>query len=529
MNKKNTIKIAVLCALGIILGIICSITIIPNNSGDSSEYVMADAYGQLLLNDVAASPDTEIGNDVLLESTPEPTAEPTPIPTKEPTLAPTKEPTLSPAEESTAEPKESPSPDASESPDITDTTPLPEESPSPEAIKEPTATPSLVSDPTISPSEDPNSTPAPEETKEPLTPTPSPFWVNNKDSAVELTLMDMSLEDKIYQMMIVSLDQLTGTNDTTEIDRSIYNRMVKMPVGGVVFYNKNLINKEQTSLAILNLNENAKKAIGLTMFKCVDEEGGKISRVANVKEFGIDNIGPASNIKTAEEAQEAGETVGKYLSELGFSMDFAPDADVITDSRNNVIKDRSYGKDAITVSENAASFAAGLKKYNVLSTYKHFPGHGGTIGNNKQNLPYSNKTLEELMENELVPFRKAETNEIDAIMVAHICLPNVTGNDDPASMSQMLVTDVLRNELRYSGLIISDSLNTDQIKKYYTSELAAVRAIEAGCEMLLMPEDPELTCTVIKEAINTGRLSEEQIDNAVRHIISVKLKQKAAY
>lgn len=339
-------------------------------------------------------------------------------------------------------------------------------------------------------------------------------------------LAEMTLEEKVYQMFIVTPEALTGydvVNASTEITKGW---LEKYPVGGLVYFADNIMTREQTEDMLKNTTASAIELQGMPIFLCVDEEGGRVVRVAGNDKMGVTNVGPMKDIKDKDEANKAGATVGAYLKELGFTVDMAPVADVLTNDKNTVIGDRSFGSDAAIVDEYADSYSDGLHSQGMLSVYKHFPGHGATEGDTHEGYAFTNKTYEELKAAELVPFANAQKNKIDMVMVAHIAVPNITGDNTPCTLSYKMVTEILRNDLGYDGLIITDAMNMGAITKNYSSKDATVKAIQAGVDIILMPQDFSEAVAGVLEAVENGEISEERINESVLRIIQKKMKMK---
>ena len=189
-----------------------------------------------------------------------------------------------------------------------------------------------------------------------------------------------------------------------------------------------------------------------------------------------------------------------------------------------MIGDRSFGSDPDVVADMAWAYREGLHEHGILACYKHFPGHGGTVEDSHTGYAYSYKTLEELREIELVPFQSGCEKGIDLIMVSHVSTPNITGSDLPATLSSELVTDLLRGEMGYQGIIITDSMNMGAVSEHYSPQDAAVMAVQAGCDMLLMSDFFELSYNAVLDAVMDGRIREEDIDVSVSRIIDAKLK-----
>ena len=216
-----------------------------------------------------------------------------------------------------------------------------------------------------------------------------------------------------------------------------------------------------------------------------------------------------------------GQTIGAYLKEYGFTMDFAPDADVNTNPDNPIIGTRAFSSDAGTAAAMAAAMADGLRQNGVLPTLKHFPGHGDTSEDTHVGNVTLNKTLDDLRSCELVPFAQ-NVNNAPLIMAAHITVPQVTGDDTPASLSSVMLTDLLRGELGYQGLIVTDSLAMQAITDVYTPGQAAVKALQAGADLLLMPNGLADAYTAVLEAVQDGTIPQQRLDESVQRILQCK-------
>ena len=343
---------------------------------------------------------------------------------------------------------------------------------------------------------------------------------------VEEILAGMTLEEKVYQLFIITPEALTGSNTVTAAGETTRKSLENYPVGGLVYFSKNLKDPAQTKKMLQNVMEFSYEVEGLPLFTCIDDEGGRVARIGSNPAFGVEKIGSMQEIKDEKEAYEAGETIGTYLSRLGFNFDFAPDADVLTNKSNKAIGDRSFGSDSDRVVKMAAAFSDGLHSQNVLSSFKHFPGHGAVQGDTHDGFAYTDKTYEELLKSELKPFMAAGSLGVDAVMAAHISVPEITGEDTPCTLSEKMITDVLRRDLGFEGLIITDALDMGAITQNYTSRQAAVLAFQAGVDMLLMPRDFKQASEGILEAVEKGEISEERIDESLRRIIKVKLLWK---
>ena len=350
--------------------------------------------------------------------------------------------------------------------------------------------------------------------------------VADHEKTAEEILAEMTLEEKVYQMFIVTPEALTGYNVVNASTQITKGWLEKYPVGGLIYFADNIMTPDQTKDMLKNTMKSAVELQEMPIFLCVDEEGGRVVRVAGNSKMGVTNVGPMGEVKDEAGAKAAGATIGAYLKDLGFTVDMAPVADVITNDKNTVIGDRSFGSDASIVDQYADAYSDGLHSKGVLSTYKHFPGHGATEGDTHEGYAYTHKTYEELKEAELVPFASAKRNKIDMVMVAHIAVPNITGDNTPCTLSYKMVTEILRNDLNYNGLIITDAMNMGAITENYTSKEATVKAIQAGVDIVLMPEDFKEAVKAVMDAVEKGDITEERINESVLRIIEKKLTIK---
>ena len=345
----------------------------------------------------------------------------------------------------------------------------------------------------------------------------------------ERVMRSMTLEEKIGQLFIIRPDQLDKNlpleiihsdklkdNDKgTKIFRDdMLETLSKYPAGGFVLFRKNIDDPEQLKA----LTSKLKEASNIIPIIAVDEEGGRIARIANNKNFHVKKFLSAAKIT---DAKEAGATIGEYLREYGFNMNFAPVADINTNPKNIVIGDRAFGTSAAYVSRMAGEYLDGLHSQGILGSLKHFPGHGDTTNDTHAGRVIVNKTWEELTKAELIPFIE-NFGKTDSIMSAHITLTKL--DTLPATLSQKIINEKLRDELDYDGVIITDALMMGAVNKHYSSSEAAVLALEAGCDILLMPYDYAAAFEGIIEAVNSGRLDERRINESVLRVMNLKEK-----
>ena len=342
---------------------------------------------------------------------------------------------------------------------------------------------------------------------------------------IEDIIAGMSLEDKVAQLFFVRPEQLTLVDTVTKAGDATKAALEKYHVGGIIYFSKNLINPDQTSALLKNTAEFARENDGIPLFLAIDEEGGSVTRIASNPEFAIENTDTMEHIGSesdSDKAREAGSHIGKYLKDLGFNIDFAPVADV-QGGGSPAIGDRSFGKDPAMVSEMAGKYTEGLNSEGIIACYKHFPGFGRASSNTDFEKVIIEVSTEELLNNDLLPYTDAikSGNEM-MIMAGHSAYPQITGDDTPASMSVMMITDYLRGELKYNGVVITDALEAQAIKSRYDSGEAAVNALKAGVDMLLVPGDFEGAYNAVLSAVQSGEIGEDRINASVSRILTLK-------
>ena len=336
-------------------------------------------------------------------------------------------------------------------------------------------------------------------------------------------LSTMSLEEKIGQLFIVCTDSLDFSAETSMTDEMKEN-LARYQPGGVIFFSFNIESRPQTSTFIQDMQ----KCVKIPLFIAVDEEGGMVARIGNNKDMGTTAFPPmkvVGDTGSLEEAGKVGETIGKEISELGFNLDFAPVADVMTNEANEEIGERSFGSDPKMVSDMVVEVVKGLHKNDVCATLKHFPGQGSSGADTHKGYVGLDVTIDNLRETDFLPFRSGIEAGADFVMTSHVSVSQVTGNDLPSSLSDIVVSDILRDELEFENVIITDAMNMKSITKFYDANEAAKLAFQAGNDMILMPDDFALAVEGILDAVNEGDIEEEQIDQAVMRILKVKISR----
>lgn len=386
--------------------------------------------------------------------------------------------------------------------------------------------PSETADKPAIETEAPNTT---EPAAPPNTQKPAPEPMIEEQAAERVSVM--TLEQKVAQMFMVTPEAITGVDAATQAGAATESALAEYPVGGIVYFQKNLIDPDQTKTMIANTQAYSQEASGLPAFLAVDEEGGTVKRIADNPGFDIEDVGNMTDIGATgdpSQAKTAAETVAAYLTDLGFNLNLAPDADICGDPSTDVMALRSFGGDPQTVAEMVEAQVEGFESSSMLCSAKHFPGIGGVMGDSHEGAIVSEKTLDELRAWELVPFEAAIAADVPFVMVGHLSLPTALGTDMPASINAAVVTDLLRDELGFGGVIITDAMEMGAVGGFCTADQAGVAAIEAGVDMVLMPSDFPAAYQGVIDAVNDGRIPESRIDESAARIVKAKLEYLGA-
>ena len=340
---------------------------------------------------------------------------------------------------------------------------------------------------------------------------------------VNAYISEMPLEDKVAGLFIVKPEVITGVSTVTRAGDGTREALDKHAVGGLVYSKKNILDKEQLTEMLSNTVSMSRYPI----FLGVEEEGGSASQVAasSIEVIQVGDMSAVGEAGDASQAYETGMTLGNYLKELGFNLDFAPVADV-ADADSSKLGERVFGADAQAVRDMVSNVVEGIEGVGVSSCLKHFPGIGEAEGDTHAGRVETTRTLDEMRNSEFLPFKAGIEAGADFVMVGHITASAVDEEAVPSSLSKVIMTDVLRNELGFQGVIITDALDVGAITEYYTSEQAAVMAIEAGADMLFMPEDFSAAYDALLTAVQEGTISEERINESLERIYRVKCAGK---
>ena len=346
-------------------------------------------------------------------------------------------------------------------------------------------------------------------------------------TTAEKLLASMTLEQKVAQLFFVRPEGLTGVDVATVAGSLTKEGLAKIPVGGIVYFGKNITGNQQLRDLLAGTVELSRGAgAGIPVFTGVDEEGGTVvARVANSGYFDVEKFSDMATIGASGDPTQAayvGTSIGSYLHDIGFSVDFAPDADVLTNPDNKVIGVRSFGSDPNVVSQMVAAEVAAMLQTATLPCAKHFPGHGDTEGDSHTGEAISNRTADQLESCEYLPFSAAIEAGCPFVMVGHIKTPNAAADDLPATLSEYMIGEVLRGKLSFEGVVISDAMEMGAISQNYSQTDAAVKFLQAGGDMILMPDDLANTFAGVVAAVQAGTISEERINESVARIIAAK-------
>ena len=352
---------------------------------------------------------------------------------------------------------------------------------------------------------------------------------------VEAQLQKMTLREKVGQMFFIRMESLDPSIDWTTYD-DLANIKIKevtenmkavnenYPVGGIILYAWNIDNEAQLARLIPQV-----RALNGNPLLCIDEEGGRVSRIANNPNFHVKRYESMASIGATGDprnAYECGNTIGTYLKGYDFDIDFAPVADVNTNPENVVIGPRAFSDDPAVAAPMVTSYLQGLKDAGITGCIKHFPGHGDTQADTHYGYASTQKTWDEMLNCEMVTFKAGIQWGCKLIMSAHIGAPKVTGSDVPSTMSPIILQDKLRGELNYQNIIVTDGMEMGAITQQYTSAEAAVGSIQAGVDIVLGPRYFTEAFDAVMAAVNNGTISEERINQSVRRILKLRKERE---
>jgi beta-N-acetylhexosaminidase len=355
----------------------------------------------------------------------------------------------------------------------------------------------------------------------------------SKGDEVEEQLSKMTLREKVGQMFYVRMETLDTTihwntyadlqeNPIHEVNQTMRDVNANYPIGGLILYAWNIDDEAQLAKLIPQI-----RALNGHPLLCIDEEGGRVSRLANNPNFNVKKYESMAAIGATGDpnnAYECGNTIGTYLKHYGFDIDFAPVADVNTNPENIIIGPRAFSDDPAVAAPMVTNYLQGLKDAGVAGCIKHFPGHGDTKTDTHFGYASTQKTWAEMLDCEMVTFKAGIAWGCQLVMTAHIGAPKVTGSDVPSTMSPIILQDKLRGELGYQNIIITDGMEMGAITQQYTSAEAAVGSIQAGVDIVLGPKNLVEAFNAVMAAVEKGTITEERINQSVRRILKLKMK-----
>lgn len=339
----------------------------------------------------------------------------------------------------------------------------------------------------------------------------------------EAIIQNMPLEDKVAGLFITTPESITGVSAAVQAGDGTKDALSKYPVGGIVYAAKNIQSADQLKQMI----DNTKLYTSYPLFIAIDGEGSGIDAVAaaglGTKTDSPETIGASGDVNNA---YTAGTTVGSYLAELGFNLDFAPAADLkVVDG--NAAGSSSYGSEADKVASFVGYMQAGLQEQKVTACIGQFPGIGSSTQSTKDGMASTDRSTEDFRANEFAAFQTCIDNGMTKmIRISNMAAPSLTGDNTPCTFSSAVVTDILRNELNFRGVIVSGVMNEAAISNYYGADEAAVLALRAGCDMIYAPENFETAYNGVLEAVQNGTISEERVNDSLRRIYRIKYADK---
>jgi len=352
---------------------------------------------------------------------------------------------------------------------------------------------------------------------------------SSEDSAIQ----KMSIREKVGQMFFVrpeALDTTIHWNEYAElpdykleqVNKTMLAVNKNYPIGGMILYAHNIVDETQLKKFIDEIRE-----LKGSPLLAIDEEGGRVARIANNENFDVpkyESMAAIAESDAPEEAYKAAFTIGTYVKKYGFDIDYAPVADVNTNPDNIVIGPRAFSDDPETAAKFVVSYLNGLESAGVIGTLKHFPGHGDVSTDTHYGYASTDKTWDEMLKCEMIPFKAGIKAGAQMIMTAHIAAPNVSGDDLPATLSSVILQDKLRGELGFDGVIVTDAMDMGAITKQFSNTEAAIKSIQAGVDVVLCSREFTQVFDAVVKAVEKGEIKESRIDESVKRIL--KLKQK---
>lgn len=340
------------------------------------------------------------------------------------------------------------------------------------------------------------------------------FLLCNKEK--ELSIDNMSLREKIGQMLMVYYN-------IDEVDEDLIKSLEENKPGGFILTGANLISYDRTRKFISDLY----KYGGKNMIVAVDQEGGSVQRLYDIKDKKatfIPNAYEIGKLNDKSVSYKIGNIIGTEVSSIGANAVFSPVLD-IGDYKTSAMGKRMISDDKDIVISNASEIYKGIIDNDVISIVKHFPGIGDTVDDTHDSkVSIVNKTYEELYNTDLQPFIKLINEGVEVIMVGHSSYPKITNDNLPASLSSVIVNDILRSELKFDGVVMIDAVNMGTISNNYSEKDIYVKAINAGVNMFIMPNGSKRVIDLIEKAVKSGEIDEKMIDDSAKRIVDLRNK-----
>ena len=344
------------------------------------------------------------------------------------------------------------------------------------------------------------------------------------EEMVDACITEMPLEDKVAGLFMITPEALTGVDKAIKAGDGTKEALNQYAVGGLVYFKQNIQDQEQLTTMLANTASMSK----YPLFLAVDEEGGKVRRVggSSIDVPEVEDMADIGAQGDTSKAYDAGATLASYLYELGFNVDFAPDADVVTDASTSAVGKRSFGGDAAVVSDMVAAAVSGIQDTGLSACVKHFPGIGSTTADTHEGMAVIEKSNDELKASDFLPFKAGIDAGVHFVMVSHASAPNIVGDDTPCSLSGKVITDTLRGELGYNGIVITDAMNMSAVTESYSADQAAVMALQAGVDIILMPDDFKAAYEGVLAAVKDGTITEERVNESLKRIYRIKYRDR---
>lgn len=354
----------------------------------------------------------------------------------------------------------------------------------------------------------------------------SEYDASERKTQIDSIVDAMTVEEKVAQIFFITPEALTHVNQVEIAGQVTENCFNQYPVGGIIYFENNIIGEDQFKTMLSSIQKISLNRIGLPLFLGVDEEGGSVTRIAGrgIVDTGgeVPSMWSIGQSGDSDKSYIAGERIGDYLHKIGINLNFAPVADV-SSNIDTLIGERSFSSSYDVAAEMVSEIVKGFHEGGVYCTLKHFPGHGSAAGDSHTDCVINKKDLPQLQKEDLKPFISGIKAGSDFVMIGHIICPELDDSMHPASLSHFVISELLKEQLGFEGIVITDAMNMGAITNHWSSEEAAVMAFKAGADMLLMPGDFEKAFQGLLQAVSEGIISETRLNESVRKIVNLKM------